>query len=108
MDLSMFLTAAGGVLQEHGDSAVISNWLSLGEVDAIIAIRAHVESAPVADLDRFEETLLTLASAHFDPAARVRLVKFYAMFKIVELLRFEKFRGCPADNDRTFPASGRN
>ena len=104
MDLSRFLTAAGGVLQETGDSATISNWLSMDEVDAISAIRAQVESASAADVERLDTTLLTMASTHFDPAVRVQLVKFYAMFKIVELLRFERFRGFPADIDGTFRA----
>ena len=31
-----------------------------------------------------------------DPEVRVRLIKFYAMFKIVEMLRYERFRGFPA------------
>ena len=104
MDLSVFLTAAGGLRQETGDPAVIGDWLSRDEVDAISAIRARVESAPAAGLDRLETALLTMAAAHFDPAVRVQLVKFYAMFKIVELLRFEKFRGFPADIDVTFRA----
>jgi hypothetical protein len=31
-----------------------------------------------------------------DPEVRVRPIKFYAMFKIVEMLRYERFRGFPA------------
>ena len=108
MDLSIFLTAAGGLLLQAGDSAVISDWLSMDEPDAITAIRAQVDSSTAADLERLDTTLLTLASTHFDPAVRVQLVKFYAMFKIVELLRFEKFRGFPPDIDRTFLAFERN
>ena len=108
MDPSIFLTAAGGLLFQAGDSAIISDWLSMDEPDAITAIRAQVDSSPAADLERLDATLLTLASTHFDPAVRVQLVKFYAMFKIVELLRFEKFRGFPADIDRTFLAFERN
>ena len=104
MDPSIFLTAAGGLLFQAGDSAIISDWLSMDEPDAITAIRAQVDSSPAADLERLDATLLTLASTHFDPAVRVQLVKFYAMFKIVELLRFEKFRGFPADIDVTFRA----
>jgi len=104
MDLSVFLTAAGAGRQETGDLAVISTWLSMDEVEAISAIRARVESVPAADIDRLELVLLTMASTHFDPAVRARLVKFYAMFKIVELLRFEKFRGFPADIDGTVRA----
>ena len=108
MDLSIFLTAAGGLLLQAGDSAVISDWLSMNEPDAITAIRAQVDSSSAADLERLDTTLLTLASTHFDPAVRVQLVKFYAMFKIVELLRFERFRGFPAGIDGTFLAFEHN
>jgi hypothetical protein len=99
MELSIFLTAAGGVLQEAGESAIIGNWLSMDEIDAISAIRAQVDASPAAEVKRLDAALLTMASTHFDPSVRIRLVKFYAMFKIVELLRFEKFRGFPTDID---------
>ena len=74
MDLFIFLTAAGGLLLQAGDSAVISDWLSMDEPDAITAIRAQVDSSTAADLERLDTTLLTLASTHFDPAVRVQLV----------------------------------
>jgi len=48
---------------------------------------------PWSCLDGF---LLETASSHIDPEVRVRLIKFYAMFKIVEMLRYERFRGFPA------------
>jgi hypothetical protein len=108
MDLSVFITSTGGVLQEAGDAAIISSWLSMEEVDAISAIRERVETSPEADVDRLDAALLTMTSTHFDPAARVQLAKFYAWFKIVELLRFEKFRGFPADVGEPFRTSGRN
>jgi hypothetical protein len=101
MDLSIFLTAAGGVLHEVSESAIISEWLAMDEIDAISAIRTQVDSSPAAELDRLDAALLTMASDHVDPAERIRLVKFYAMFKIVELLRFEKFRGFPTDIGRS-------
>ena len=95
MDLSRILSAAGEVLQGVSDSAIISNWLSMDDDGAMTAIRAQVVSSSTADVDRLDGALLTMASTHFDPAARIRLVKFYAMFKIVEVLRYEEFRGFP-------------
>jgi len=100
MDLSRFLTVVGGALEGVGDaaisdSAIIGNWLSMDDIGAISAIKEHVDSSPAADLDRLDSTLLNMAATHYDLAVRIRLVKFYAMFKIVELLRYEKFRGFP-------------
>jgi hypothetical protein len=95
MDLSRLLSTAGQVLQGVSDSAIISNWLSMNDDGAMAAIRAQVTSSTTEDVDRLDGALLTMASTHFDPAARNRLVKFYAMFKIVELLRYEEWRGFP-------------
>jgi hypothetical protein len=95
MKLERFLTAPGGVLVGINESVIITNWLSMNEADAISAIGAQVNSAHTDDVERLDEALLTMASIHFDPDVRTRLVKFYAMFKIVELLRYEKFRGFP-------------
>jgi hypothetical protein len=63
---------------------------------AMGAIKAQVTSSSTADVDRLDGALLTMASTHYDPAARIRLVKFYAMFKMIELLRYEEFRGFPS------------
>lgn len=102
MDLARFLAVAGEALRDVtgsaaiGDAAVIGDWLSMDDISAICAIRAHVESSPSADVARLDGFLLAMASGHADPEARTRLVKFYAMFKIVEMLRYERFRGFPA------------
>ncbi|MGH3172860.1 MAG: hypothetical protein ACRDPF_03205 [Streptosporangiaceae bacterium] len=78
------------------DAAIVSDWLSLDDVGAICAIRAQVESSRTPDVTRLDGFLLETASSHIDPEVRVRLIKFYAMFKIVEMLRYERFRGFPA------------
>ena len=101
MDLARFLTVAGEALRDIddsviiGDSSVVASWLSMDDIGAICAIKTWVYSAPAEDTGRVDAALLAMASNHADPAARARLVKFYAMFKIVELLRYEKFRGFP-------------
>jgi hypothetical protein len=38
-----------------------------------------------------------MAATHFDPAVRIRLVKFYTTFKIAEVVRYQEFRGFPAE-----------
>ena len=65
-------------------------------MDDVCAIRAQVESSRTPDVTRLDGFLLETASSHIDPEVRVRLIKFYAMFKIVEMLRYERFRGFPA------------
>lgn len=95
MDLSRILTSAGQVLQGMSDGAVINNWLSMNDDGALDAIKAQVASSSVDDIDRIDGVLLAMAATHYDPSVRVRLVKFYAMFKIVEVLRFQEFRGYP-------------
>ena len=102
MDLARFLAVAGDPLRDVSDSAVlrdaaiIRDWLSMDDVSAICAIRAQVESSRSPDVTRLDGFLLETASSHIDPEVRVRLIKFYAMFKIVEMLRYERFRGFPA------------
>ena len=102
MDLARFLAVAGEPLRDVSDSAVlrdaaiVRDWLSMDDVSAICAIRAHVESSRTPDVTRLDGFLLETASSHIDPEVRVRLIKFYAMFKIVEMLRYERFRGFPA------------
>ncbi len=102
MDLARFLTVAGEALRDVSasavvrDAAIVSDWLSMDDLSAICAIRAQVESSPTDDVTRLDGFLLATASSHIDPEVRARLVKFYAMFKIVEMLRYERFRGFPA------------
>jgi hypothetical protein len=102
MDFARFLAVAGEPLRDVSDSAVlrdaaiVSDWLSMDDLSAISAIRAQVESSRTPDVTRLDGFLLETASTHIDPEVRVRLIKFYAMFKIVEMLRYERFRGFPA------------
>ena len=102
MDLARFLAVAGEPLRDVsdsavlGDAAIVRDWLSVDDVSAICAIRAQVESSRTPDVTRLDGFLLETASSHIDPEVRVRLIKFYAMFKIVEMLRYERFRGFPA------------
>ncbi|CCH30228.1 hypothetical protein ABZ816_37890 [Actinosynnema sp. NPDC047251] len=53
----------------------------------------------VAELVRQQslgEILLLSREHHLDVSARHRLVKFYALLKCAETLRYDQFRGFPA------------
>ncbi|HLN69658.1 MAG TPA: hypothetical protein VK280_20600 [Streptosporangiaceae bacterium] len=101
MDLARFLAVAGDALRDVSDSvlvsdaAIVTDWLAMDDIGAICAIRAQVESSRTADVARLDGFLLAMAASHVDLEVRTRLVKFYAMFKIVEMLRYERFRGFP-------------
>jgi len=45
---------------------------------------------------RLDATLLSMASTNFDADSRKRLIKFYAIFKIAEMQRYQEFRGFPS------------
>jgi hypothetical protein len=86
---------AGQVIQGVNEDAVINNWLAMSDDGAINAIKARVASSSAADIDRMDSALMATAATHDDPWVRLRLIKFYTMFKIVEVLRFRDFRGYP-------------
>jgi hypothetical protein len=46
-------------------------------------------------VDRLDATLLSMVPTNFDADSRKRLVKFYAIFKIAEMQRYQEFRGFP-------------
>jgi hypothetical protein len=95
MDLSSTLTTAGRVLQGVSDVAIVNNWLSMDDTGAIGSIQAQGASSSTADADRLDGVLLGMSLNAFDREARQRLVNFYAMFKIAEVLRYQEFRGFP-------------
>jgi hypothetical protein len=51
-----------------------------------------VSSSSVSGIDRMDRVLLTMTATHYDPPVRIRLIKFYATFKIIGVLRFQEFR----------------
>jgi hypothetical protein len=52
-------------------------------------------AASTQDVDRLDGALLTMASTQFDSPVRLRLIKFYVIFKMSEFVRYEEFRGFP-------------
>ena len=51
-----------------------------------------MSSSSVSGIDRMDRVLLTMTATHYDPPVRMRLIKFYATFKIIGVLRFQEFR----------------
>lgn len=96
MGLNEILNTAAVVLRNVNDAAIINNWLQLSDQGAYDAIVAQVAASPTDAVDRLDGALLNAAASSLDRAARLRLTKFYAMFKIAEVVRYEQFRGFPS------------
>jgi hypothetical protein len=96
MGLNDILNTAAVVLRNVNDAAIINNWLQMADQGAYDAITAQVASSPTDAVDRLDSALLSAAASAVDRATRLRLTKFYAMFKIAEVVRYEQFRGFPS------------
>jgi hypothetical protein len=95
VDWARVLTATGDVLRGISDAAIISNWLERDEEDAFIAVVTQVSTSSTDEVDRLDAALLSLAVSNFSAETRSRLIKFYAVFKIAEMRRYQEFRGFP-------------
>jgi hypothetical protein len=74
---------------------IISNWLAKNDEGAFISIVIQVSASSADEVDRLDAALLSIAVTNFDPDVRLRLTKFYAIFKIAEMQRYQEFRGFP-------------
>lgn len=95
VDWGRVLSTTGEVLRGISDASIINNWLEMDDQDAFAGIVSQVKTASTADVDRLDSALLSMASTSFDTDKRRRLIKFYAIFKIAELERYQEFRGFP-------------
>jgi hypothetical protein len=95
VDWGKFLETTGAVLRGVSAAAVINNWLRMADGDAFSSIAAQVSSSPTELVDELDAALLAAASTSFDPNGRRRLIKFYAIFKMAELERYQEWRGFP-------------
>jgi hypothetical protein len=80
-DWGRVLAEEGEVPQEQGDAAVISNWLAKSDQCAFTGIVTRVNTSSTDELDRLDSPLLSLATTNGSPDVRLRLIKFYAIFK---------------------------
>ena len=95
VDWGRVLAATGETLQGISDAAVISNWLEKEDEDAYIAVVTQVSTSSTDEVDRLDAALLSLAASNFSADTRRRLIKFYAVFKVAEMRRYQVFRGFP-------------
>jgi hypothetical protein len=94
-DWGRVLAPTGDVLRGISDAAIINNWLDRDDEGAFIAIVTQVSTSSAGEVDRLDAALLSLATSGSDVDARRRLIKFYAIFKIAEMRRYQEFRGFP-------------
>jgi hypothetical protein len=95
VDWPLVLAGVGEVPRGLSDTAIISSWLASSDKVAFPGIVTQVGAATTDELDRLDAALLSLATTSASPAARLRLTKFYAIFKIAEMQRYREFRGFP-------------
>jgi hypothetical protein len=95
VDWDSVFDTAGTVLRGMNDAAIINNWLQMDDQGAYQSIVTQVTSSSVSDIDRLDGALLLHASGNFSQGARARLIKFYVIFKMAEMQRFQQFRGFP-------------
>lgn len=89
------IEGAGQVLQGLSDVAIFTNWLRMDDRSALNSIEAQVQASSPQEIDRMDVALLQFATNQFDPTAKERAIKFYAMFKMAELVKYGQFRGFP-------------
>lgn len=95
MDWGALIRGAGQVVQGLSDVAVVDNWLKMSDEGAFRSIATQVETSPVEVIDRLDMVLCAAAVSYGSEENRLRLVRFYTVFKISETMRFEEFRGFP-------------
>jgi hypothetical protein len=95
VDWGRVLATTGEVLRGMSDAAIINNWLEKTDEGAFASIVTQVGTSSTDEVDRLDAALLSFASTNFNADVRRRLVKFYTVFKIAEMQRYEEFRGFP-------------
>jgi len=95
VDWRPLLAGEGESPHELSDAAVIGNWLTESDEDAFTSIVTRVGTSSTAELDRLDAALLSRATTNVSPDVRLRLIKFYAVFKLAEMQRYREFRGFP-------------
>ena len=86
---------AGEAPRGQSDTALINNWLAQSDEGAFAGIVTQVDGSSTDELDRLDAALLSHATTNRSRDARLRLIKFYAVFKIAETQRYREFRGFP-------------
>jgi hypothetical protein len=95
VDWGRVLAATGEVLSGLSEAAIVNTWLEKNDEGAFTSIVTQVSSSSTDEVDRLDAALLSFAKMNQNADARVRLIKFYAVFKIAEMQRYQEFRGFP-------------
>ncbi len=95
VDWGRVLATTGDVLLGISATAIINAWLGKDDEDAYAAVVTQVSASSTDEVDRLDAALLSLATSNFSTDTRRRLIKFYAVFKIAEMRRYQEFRGFP-------------
>lgn len=95
VDWGQVLATTGDVLCGISATAIINAWLGKDDGDAYSAVVTQVSAASTDEVDRLDAALLSLATSDFSADTHRRLIKFYAIFKIAEMHRYQEFRGFP-------------
>jgi hypothetical protein len=95
VDWARVLATTGEVLRGISDAAMIDAWLEKEDEGAFIAIVTQVSTSSTDEVDRLDAALLSIAATTVNVDVRRRLIKFYAIFKIAEMRRYQEFRGFP-------------
>jgi hypothetical protein len=77
------------------EASIIANWLEKDDDGAYAAIVTQVSTISTEEVDRLDAAQLSIASITADIDVRRRLIKFYVVFKIAEMRRYQQFRGFP-------------
>lgn len=96
MDWGRVLAATGEALRGMSDAAIVNGWLEETDEGAFASIVTRVATSSPDQVDRLDAALLSLAATNLSTDARYRLIKFYTIFKIAEMQRYQKFRGFPS------------
>lgn len=73
----------------------IGKWSEMDPQAGDRAVRAYVEASGMAAVDAMDTAFFDAVKFAVTPAARVRILRLYAYFKVVEYARFGEFRGFP-------------
>ena len=95
MDRGQAPAGPGEAPQGLSDAMIIGSWLEQSDENAFAGIVTQVGTSSTGGLDRLDAALLSLATSNGSTDTRLRLVKFYAIFKIAEMQRYGQFRGFP-------------
>src|ERR1700744_1855934 len=95
VDWGKVLETTGTVLRGMSDASIVNNWLQMDDQGAFTSIAAQVRSSSASDIDRLGAALPTSAATNCNAEVRQRLIKFYVILKLVEVDRFQEFRGFP-------------